>query len=170
MGIFVHDGVVKESIYNYKFKNYRINADFYVNSALKLYGDWLRRTKIDVIIPVPVHKSRERERGYNQATVFGKKLAEKTGIQLKDNILCKREKTKSQKKLSESLRFTNLKKAFEVNDSTLKGITDVLLVDDIYTTGSTVDACSMVLKEHGVNKVYVLCISRGVDINYDKKA
>ena len=169
VGVFEHDGVVRDSIYNYKFKNIRVNARFYARQAYRVQQRFFERTLIEAIIPVPVHKSREQERGYNQAAVFGRELSKITGIPCYENILTKTSKTKSQKKLSENMRYSNLKKAFEVDKEKLSGMKTILVVDDIYTTGSTVDACSYILKKSGVQKVYVMCISRGVDIYYNKK-
>ena len=77
------------------------------------------------------------------------------------NLLEDRDMT--QKELAENMRYLNLKDAFAVNKEQMKGVKNILLVDDIYTTGSTVDACSSILKKAGIKMVYVLCVSAGKD-------
>lgn len=162
--IYEHTGQIKKSIYEFKYKNRREYGEFYAGESVKMYGKLLKQWNIDAIIPVPIHKDRERERGYNQATVFGQALARIIAVPIKKNILIRTKKTERQKELTDIMRYLNLKNAFSIDRNAMEGIKNVLVVDDIYTTGSTVDACSSILKKAGARKVYFLCISAGKGI------
>lgn len=111
-------------------------------------------------MPVPLHKKRRRKRGYNQAGVLGRRLGRLLGIRVDDKSLLRRVYTDPQKKLGRLERKKNLRNAFALKES-FKPVPVVLLVDDIYTTGNTIDAVSEVLKKKGVEKVYFLTISIG---------
>ena len=139
------------------------------------YARWISRLGIDAIIPVPLHRKRRRERGYNQAELFAKEIGKRTGIPVETKLLYRCINTRPQKELNDQERKKNLKKAFTIaqNIVQLRKVLlvalgraivchpKVLLVDDIYTTGSTVDAAAECLKVSGIQEVYVLCISIG---------
>ena len=163
IAVFEHKGKIKESIYRFKYDNNRNNVAYYGRTAIAIYARQIREWKIDAIVPVPIHKKRERKRGYNQASVFAEELARRTGIALKKNIIIRKKNTMPQKDLNREMRTQNLKYAFAVDCGKIKEIENVLLVDDIFTTGSTAEACSRILKKAGVKHVYVLCISAGDD-------
>ena len=116
--------------------------------------------KPDLIVPVPVHRSKERQRGFNQAAYLAEKLGHYTGISTDVNIVQKVLKTKSQKKLNALQRRKNLEKAFCVTGD-VRG-KNILVIDDVYTTGSTIDAMAGCLKRKGAGNVYFLtvCIGR----------
>ena len=125
-------------------------------------GDKIRRWDVDAVIPVPVHKSRLKKRGYNQAALIAGELSKRLGIPMRDGVVIRRAATGVQKELGAAERQNNLKKAFIVPGNVVK-LKSVLVVDDIYTTGATVDAVAGCLKGAGVEKVYFasLCIGRG---------
>lgn len=163
VAVFEHQGEIRESIYRFKYGNARTYAQYYAETAVKLYGKLLKEWKIDAIVPVPIHKERELKRGYNQALVFAESLAKYVKLPLERKLIIRTKKTMPQKELEGNMRYLNLKDAFAVDTDRMKGISNILLVDDIFTTGSTVDACSAILKKAGARKVYVLCISAGRD-------
>ena len=163
MAVFEHTGKLRESIYRFKYDNARIYAEYYAKEAAKVYGKLFREWEIDTIVPVPIHKERELKRGYNQALVFAETLAEYTKLPLERKLVIRAKNTVPQKELEGDMRYLNLKNAFAVDKDRMKGVKNILLVDDIFTTGSTVDACSGILKKAGAEKVYVLCISAGID-------
>lgn len=120
----------------------------------------------DLIVPVPMHEKRLASRGYNQAQVMAKTLAAKKGVPCASELLVRRRETAAMKGLGSFDRYENLKNAFAVsakNHYTISG-KRILLVDDIYTTGSTLDACSSVLKEAGAAAVYALTFACGDNI------
>lgn len=163
VAVFEHKGEIRESIYRFKYGNARTYATYYGEMAVKVYAKLLEEWKIDTIVPVPIHKKRELKRGYNQALVFAEVVAKHMSIPLENKLLIRIKNTLPQKELAENMRHLNLKDAFAVDKDRMKGIKNILLVDDIFTTGSTVDACSSILKKAGAKGVYVLCISAGRD-------
>lgn len=163
VAVFEHKGQIRESIYRFKYNNARVYAEYYADVAVQIYGKLFKSWEIDAIVPVPIYKERELKRGYNQAYVFAKEVSERLKIPLENKLLIRIKNTLPQKELAENMRYLNLKDAFAVNKEQMKGVKNILLVDDIYTTGSTVDACSSILKKAGIKKVYVLCVSAGKD-------
>ena len=117
----------------------------------------------DSIVPVPVHASRKRSRGYNQAELVAAELSRLTGIRMYENLVKRVRKTVPQKELTIQERQNNLKKAFNITTNVVK-LNKTILVDDIYTTGSTLDAVALELRRHGVKSVYfiALCIGEGM--------
>jgi ComF family protein len=134
--------------------------DFYARAMYRYAQKELREWKPDLIVPVPVHRSKERQRGFNQAAYLAEKLGHYTGISTDVNIVQKVLKTKSQKKLNALQRRKNLEKAFCVTGD-VRG-KNILVIDDVYTTGSTIDAMAGCLKRKGAGNVYFLtvCIGR----------
>ena len=159
LGIFVYDDKMRRSITRYKYYGCREYGDFYAR-AMYLYGkNELAHWKPDLIVPVPIHKTKLRMRGFNQAAYLAERLSQYTGIPAETELVEKVRKTKSQKKLNAIQRRKNLEAAFRVKGH-LRGRT-VLVVDDVYTTGSTVDAMAVCLKKNGAGNVYFLTVCTG---------
>ena len=135
-------------------------GELYSQELVKNFQKEIRRWNPDVIIPVPLHRARRRKRGYNQAQILAENLGKMLCIPVDSKSLARRKKTSPQKKLGHNERKKNLKNAFAVT-SAFRPVRKVLLVDDIYTTGNTLDAAAKALKEKGVEKVYFLTISIG---------
>lgn len=142
------------------YGNKREYAEFYANAALKKYGVWLNKIKAEVLIPIPMYSRKKRLRGYNQAEVFARELGRKAGILVDEHLVRRVRNTIPQKELNESQRHRNLKNAFQLTADIVE-YKRVVLVDDIYTTGSTMDEVSKVLKASGVENIYYICISIG---------
>lgn len=126
---------------------------------------------IDFIIPVPIHRSREKQRGYNQAEIIAKALGQKIKKPVRKKIIARSKETKPMKGLSMEERVENISNAFSIiseRKNIIKG-KKILVVDDIYTTGSTVDFISKILKGEGASKVYILTFAAGGNLvpNYD---
>ena len=158
--VWVLKGDIQKSIYAFKFANKRDYARFYASEAVRLNGEWIKEIAPDIIIPVPLHSSKRRERGYNQSFLVAREISKLVNIPAGEDILLKIAETQAQKKLSRTERKNNLKNAFKIGNSALQ-YKRVLVVDDIYTTGSTADAVSDVLYEAGAEAVYVLCMCTG---------
>lgn len=163
IAVFEYSGSIRKSIHQFKYENARVYADYYGDMAVKLYGNLLKQWKIDVIVSVPIYKKKQIKRGYNQAQVFGQTVSKYSGIPIDDKLLIRIKETVPQKELANTMRYLNLKDAFAIDRDRIREIKNVLLVDDIFTTGSTMDACSYILKRAGVEKVYGLCICAGRD-------
>lgn len=123
---------------------------FYARAMYRNAQKELREWKPDLIVPVPVHRSKERQRGFNQAAYLAEKLGHYTGISTDVNIVQKVLKTKSQKKLNALQRRKNLEKAFCVTGD-VRG-KNILVIDDVYTTGSTIDAMGRMPEEKRCRK------------------
>ncbi len=121
-----------------------------------------KNVKIDALIPVPIHKSRLKERGYNQAEIVAEIVGRALNIPVKKEVLIRNAQTKAQNSLDRNQRIVNLRQAFSVacmDDA----IESVLIIDDIYTTGATMEACTEALLATGIKKVYGACIFAGPD-------
>lgn len=117
----------------------------------------------EALIPIPLHPDKEKIRGYNQSAVLAKEIAGLTGIPLREDVLIRPNRTEVQKNLGRSQRQKNMKKAFQLykNDVKLK---TVVLVDDVYTTGSTISAAAEVLINGGAEEVYFITLAIGAGL------
>lgn len=131
-----------------------------------MFNNWLQRCNvenIDIIIPVPLHWWRFFMRQYNQATEIGKAVSKHTKIPINSSILKRHKSTETQGHKNKFLRYQNLSNAFVVVDpSHILKNTRVLLIDDVLTSGATVNACAKVLLKAGAINVDVLTIARAV--------
>ena len=158
--LWLHVPPVVQAIYQFKFHNKRYYAEIFAREMADRYGQWIREHEIEEIIPVPLHPSRLRARGFNQAGLLAEWLSEELQIPAGKNVVYRIRRTKPQKQLDDRERAKNLEHAFGVSRR-WKAPKSVLLIDDIYTTGSTIHRISKVLKKAGVEKVYFLTISIG---------
>lgn len=164
---FEYNDVMKHSIAQFKFHYKKEYADFYVEEMVHCFRESVRRINPDVLIPVPIHNSRRRQRGFNQTELLAKGIGKALNIPVVTKLLIRNKKTLPQKQLNNLERVKNLEKAFTFSTIGLERdsikINKAMLVDDIYTTGSTIEACTRVLLENGVKEVYFLslCIGKG---------
>src|SRR5699024_4109163 len=112
------------------------------------YEKLIRRMDAQVLVPVPVHPARKRERGFNQAELLANRIGSRLEIPVCPDMLVRNKKTMPQKGLDPSGRLKNLEEAFSAG-KLFDGVEGVILVDDIYTTGSTIEACTRALKKAG---------------------
>jgi ComF family protein len=152
---------VSESIYRFKYGGRERYAWFYGRWLFERYAMEINAWKPDALIPVPLHPSRMRDRGYNQAELIARRLSSLTGIPVRNDIVARSRKTAPQKLLGAEERRRNLKNAFKICQYDVK-LETIVLIDDIYTTGSTVDEIGALLKSAGVSRVYVLVVAAGV--------
>lgn len=165
--VWAYNEAMRASVAGFKYRGRKEYAVFYIQEIARLYGETIRRLSPEAIVPVPIHRSKYLERGYNQADILAKGIGRELQLPVYSKLLVRHKKTLPQKKLSDKERLKNLAEAFQINKNEggkqLSQLDRVLLVDDIYTTGSTVEACTNVLKSNGVKEVYfiVLCIGKG---------
>lgn len=160
--LWPYNNTVKSSLSRFKYKGRREFAEYYAYELYKHFKSLPSKLNITAIVPVPIHSGRLKSRGYNQANLIAKLLSEKMELPNISDYLTRSKNTTAQKNLDPVSRRNNLKNAFEINkNSPYYGVhlRNILLIDDIYTTGSTADACSKVLKNNGTEKVYVLCVA-----------
>lgn len=158
--LFVHRGAVRDSLYRFKYQNRREYAYFYAGQTARCYGGWIRQMGVEGIVPIPLHRKRKQERGYNQAGLYARYLGKELHLPVEEKLLIRVKQTIPQKELNDVQRKNNLKKAFKCSGNIVQ-FKKILLVDDIYTTGSTMDAAARVLKNMGVQKVFFVCIGIG---------
>lgn len=160
--LWIHKEPAEQAIYAFKYHNRRIYGKAFGAELADQYGDYLKKKGITMIVPIPLHRKRKKRRGYNQAEILAKVLGESTGIMVDAGVLERVKATKPQKQLDNKGRRRNIKGAFRVTKS-VKG-EKIMLIDDIYTTGSTLDEAAGVLKRSGAEKVYFLTLSIGQGI------
>ena len=157
---FVYEGSVKDSVLRFKYSKRAEYAKFFSEAIFAFSENNIKSWNIDLIVPVPIHPSRKRKRGYNQAELLAKELSRLLNIEFDSDVIRRVKKTKPQKELKNRERIQNLLEAFEFNKKKkVKG--NILVVDDIYTTGSTIDSMAIILKKNGCKNVYAVCISAG---------
>ena len=160
MHLYRYDGIIRKKIIDYKFNNkaylYKTFAKIILNNK-KICG-FLE--KYDIIIPVPIHRKRKLQRGYNQTEIIAKEIAKNTHLQLENNILIKQKDIVTQSSLTKEKRKQNIKNAFCIKNPEKILNKKILIFDDIYTTGSTVLECSKVLKKSGIKEIGVLTIAK----------
>lgn len=151
---------VAKSIYRFKYQGRREYAEFFGQELAEYLGDFIREIQPDGLIPVPLHRKRLRQRGYNQAQDLANVLGRCMGVPVYGKLLKRVKNTKPLKQLNPKERQNNLKNAFIMAQNDVK-LKTIILIDDIYTTGSTVDEAARVLLEHGVGKVYFVALACG---------
>ncbi len=150
-----------ESMAQFKYHNKRSYAKYYAQEIIKCHGRELAYINPEVLVPVPVHKSKLKSRGYNQADLIAKELSGYLKIPVDSELVTRITKTSPQKELNAKGRGENLKKAFNSTDKIVQ-YKCALLVDDIYTTGATIEACTRVLHDKGIKHVYYTSVCIGV--------
>lgn len=160
--VFRYEGALKAGMAAFKYHNRKEYAEFYADSIWQTYKQELQQCRLDLLIPVPVHKHKLRKRGYNQAELIARALSRYMQLPCCGKVLTRIIDTRPQKELNDKERLNNLKRAFLLSSNEVK-LKRVLLVDDIYTTGATIEACTQVLSEAGAEAVYYtsVCIGEG---------
>ena len=160
--LLLYQGEIKTAMYQFKYSNARFMATFFGKASAKRYGEWIRANHVEAILPVPMFSSKKRERGYNQAEVFAKALGKQMEMPVLCDLVERKKNTVPQKCLTREQRKENLKNAFKIKGYGVK-LNCVLIVDDIYTTGTTMDAVAQVLKDSGIERILCLTICIGAD-------
>ncbi len=151
---------IRKLLLEFKFDNKKYLYDFLSQRIIKYVKILLREIKIDYIVYVPISFRRYMERGYNQSELIASRIEKELKIPLIKFNLIKIKHNARQSELSVDLRKSNIKGVYKVRNKELFKDKSLLLIDDIYTTGSTVEECSKVLKESGASKVIVMTIAR----------
>ena len=153
------DGVAKELIHLLKYRE-KTSVGIRLGGMLALAVEADQRMQdAEVLVPVPLHRSRARERGYNQAAIIAKGLGLAMEKPVVEQVLIRRKATATQTKLSAEERRRNLEGAFAVRDSHRVEGRRILLVDDVLTTGATLNACAQVLRAAGAIEVLAAAVA-----------
>lgn len=161
-GLCRYNDAIKESLHRIKYSGRKEYIGFYAKCIAKIYHEKIKLISPDFLVPVPIHKNRFRERNFNQATVLAYAISrelEKYGINIEvnENLIYRTKNTKVLNKLDNDARKNELYDAFKVNN--IDGTIKVLIVDDIYTTGETINTMAKVLKNEGIKEVYFVTIA-----------
>jgi ComF family protein len=157
-----YEGSLREAIHRWKYEGKTYLTPFFAEWMEEGLNRHWGPHSLDLLIPVPLHTQRLRERGFNQALLLVKELSRRTGIPYRKTILQKKKPTIPQVNLSGTEREKGLRGAFQViGKEELLG-KSVLLVDDVYTTGATVNECSKVLLRGEAERVNVLTLAHAV--------
>lgn len=164
LAVWQYDKWMKKSIADFKYNGRKENVSFYVQHMAHTYGKQLLRYGVTALVPVPISAKRRRFRGFNQAELLAEGLADALGI-VSLGLLKRIKNTLPQSGLTPEERKRNLTGSFAWNEKLAGNLTElpmaVALVDDIFTTGSTMDACAKALQEYGIHTVYGICICIG---------
>jgi len=154
---------VARSIHRFKYKGRREYALVYGKEMAYYLGDYIRSWTPQALIPIPLYRKKERRRGYNQATLLAQVLGAELGIPVCSGLVKRIRNTTPLKQLNPEERLNNLKKAFILEENGVK-LKRVIIVDDIYTTGSTLDAVAKLLKEWGVEEIFFVTLAIGENV------
>lgn len=150
---------------DFKYHNHRLLSGFFTDEIVKSHGFELLTWNIQAVIPVPVHKNKRKKRGYNQAALLAKDLGFRLHLPCISDLLLRTIDTPPQKAFSPQARLKNIQNAFCLNpayQSLLPTLHTVLLIDDIYTTGATMEACTRVMRVQGIQNVYIYSLCIGI--------
>lgn len=162
--LWVYDKRMKRAMAEFKYGGCQEDAIFFVEELYRFRGEEMHRWKPDAIMPVPLHWRKKWFRGYNQAECLAELLGKYMGIPVYSDVLLRTHYTKPQKGLDDRERRHNLQDAFSLSKTAnrqMRSVKNILLIDDIYTTGATLEACAAVLRTTGVEKIYFACICIG---------
>lgn len=156
-------GSAAPSIYRFKYGKRQEYADFFGEEMVRYLGDFIREVKPDALIPIPLHRKRLAQRGYNQAALLARAVGRYSGVPVNEKLLVRVRNTTPLKLQNPSERQNNLKKAFIIAQNDVK-LKTIILIDDIYTTGSTMDEAAVAWRAAGVQDIYFIALSSGVSI------
>lgn len=154
---FTYEGAIKTLIYKLKYSKGKYLAPYLSLFLLDEFAkqDW----NVDVVIPVPLFASREKKRGFNQATLLSSQFTNMLNLPIDTQTLIRIKNTPTQTKLTKQERKINLTKAFKVTNKQNVKNKNILLIDDVFTTGATIEECSEVLKKAGAKNIYILTLA-----------
>jgi ComF family protein len=156
--LFSKKGKVQHLIHQLKYKN-RPDVGVYLGKMLAKHLNELYPGQFDVVVPVPLHKDKERKRGYNQSAMIAQGIAEVLNIPVGDTNFIKVTYTETQTRKARFARYENVKETFKVVDSDVFAGKHLLLVDDVITTGATLESCAAKLLDVPEAKVSIACLA-----------
>ncbi len=158
--VYSFNKIIQNFIHDLKYDEMTRVADFLGKKAAEFLLEFKPFSKIDIIAPVPLHSVKKRHRGFNQSEMLTRKIASELKIEHIPNLVIRNRFTQTQTKLGRTERQQNVKGAFELNSKyEIKGKT-ILVVDDVFTTGSTLNSISLLLKKHNVSQVFAFTLAR----------
>lgn len=160
--VAIFEGVLREAIHSLKYGCFAAVADPLGDLMARRLSRTTLPGKVDCVVPVPIHRSRMLRRGFNQAGELASRICANLPLPLHKNVLCQARKTKHQVDLTEEERVTNVRGAFAVRNAPKIAGKRVMLVDDVFTTGSTLNEAASVLRSAGAKAVHVYALARSL--------
>lgn len=155
-----YDGTIKKLLHAFKYKNIDYLDEILAKPMIDFVKEYnLPINKIDMIIPIPLHKTKIREREFNQSSLLAKHISKEFNKEISEGLLIRHLNTRTQTELNDRDRLTNIKGAFSIKDRSCVKDKDVLLIDDVLTTGATCSEAAFVLKNSGAKSVFVLTLA-----------
>lgn len=154
---------VAPALYRFKYGGRREYADFFGRELAQQLGGYVRHLKPDGLVPVPMYAGKRRRRGYNQAELLAKAMGKELDLPVYSDLVVRNRNTRPMKELNPEERLNNLKKAFNLRQNGVK-LKTIILIDDIYTTGSTMDQVSAVLLAGGCERIYSIALAIGAGV------
>ena len=160
-----HVPPLREAVHALKYDGLRVLAE---PLSLLLTEVWRSVSwPVDVIVPVPLHERRIRQRGYNQSLLLAAALSKHLRLELEAQVLVRERNTRSQVGLEQWERWANVQGAFRCRDDSLRD-KNILLVDDVFTTGATLESCAQALRVSGSAQIWALTLTRAVGSDSSK--
>ena len=156
----LYDAAMARAIIQLKYEAIHSLGDWFADRLEELARSTPEALDADVVVPVPLHPSRLRERGYNQAEVIARPLARGLGLPFRNALLVRIKPRPDKHKLTRKERWTTVRGAYAPSPGARIDNLRVMLVDDVFTSGATLDACSRALRQAGVKKVVGLTVAR----------
>jgi ComF family protein len=157
--VFEKDKELQQIIHSLKYNGRFLLGTFLGQEAGKNLKDKIQSWEIDLILPIPLHQLKKAERGYNQSFYIAKGLSKQTGISIGKRIIKRRKYTQSQTTMNLMERQKNIREAFEVKNKRAIEGKNILLIDDVITTGATIAECGRVLLQSGAAKIYAASVA-----------
>ncbi len=154
------DPILREAIHAYKYEGVKELAPILGDLLLSQINNisWVKNA---LLLPVPLHRTRQNSRGFNQAELLANYLSRHLMLPVENKALIRTKATKPQVELAPEKRLDNINGAFQVKNNRLINGKNIVLIDDVITTGATIGECAKVLKSNGVKRVFALALARG---------
>ncbi len=157
----IYEGIIKDAILRFKYTDSMYLAPIFRKILSDFIKENLDKDIVDMIVPIPLFSSKLRERGFNQSVILAGLMRTILNKPVSSNMLKKIRPTRPQQELNRRERLSNLKGVFTVRDPRAVKNKNIMLVDDVFTTGSTINECSRILKEALCKNVFALTLARG---------
>lgn len=164
--LLIYNDSTRPLMADFKYHNKRGLSELFTKEIIKKHGKTIESWDVDAIVPIPVHKNKKRARGYNQAELLARDLSVCMGVPYYADLLVRVQDTLPQKQFGIRDRLENLSHVFVLNQkkygSPERLPNKVMLIDDIYTTGATMEGCTRILKNAGIKEVYIYSVCIGI--------
>lgn len=154
--IFRQESAVQNLLHSLKYDKKFLTGIFLGRLLARMFYDEIKNWNADFIVPVPLHRLKKADRGFNQSEYLAKGLKAELGIEIRKNLLKRIRFTETQTHLTYLERRQNVKNAFKVRKPEVLKDKKVILIDDVVTTGSTINECAQVIKEAGAKEIFGL--------------